>query len=194
MQKNGEEGKLENAEEGVKIMFVLFISFLFCGLSVFWDCIFGFMVRIRHKKTEFNRENDTMHEKKSWVSIHFPLEEATNSSNPSLTSTTINSFPSGPTTSQGELEKMNREVDIDGDGKIDLNEFVELNTKGMDSDVALENLSTGIEEKESWVKIFFGKVGGTVEMRWRSGFGGGDKVGDGWLVLVEDIEEKEPFG
>ena len=32
--------KLENAEERVKIRFVLFISFLFYGLSVFWDCIF----------------------------------------------------------------------------------------------------------------------------------------------------------
>ena len=49
--------KLENTEEGVKIRFVLFISFLFCGLNLFWDCIFGFIVRMRDKKTKFNREN-----------------------------------------------------------------------------------------------------------------------------------------
>ena len=54
----GEE-KIENAEEGVKIRFVLFISFLFCGLSVFWDCIFGFVVRMRDKRTKLNRENGT---------------------------------------------------------------------------------------------------------------------------------------
>ena len=40
--------KLENAEEGVKIRFVLFISFLFCG-SVFWDCFFRFVVRKKLK-------------------------------------------------------------------------------------------------------------------------------------------------
>ena len=50
--------KLENAE-GVKIRFVLFISFLFCGLSVFQECIFGFVVRMRDKKTKFNKENGT---------------------------------------------------------------------------------------------------------------------------------------
>ena len=50
--------KLESAE-GVKIRFVLFISFLFCGLSVFWNCIFGFGVRMRDKKTKFNKENGT---------------------------------------------------------------------------------------------------------------------------------------
>ena len=49
--------KLENAEERVKIRFVLFISFLFYGLSVFWDCIFWFVMRIRDKKTKVNREN-----------------------------------------------------------------------------------------------------------------------------------------
>ena len=51
--------KLENAEEGVKIRFSLFISFLFCGLGVFWDYIFGFGVRMRDKKMKFNRENGT---------------------------------------------------------------------------------------------------------------------------------------
>ena len=51
--------KLENAEEGVKIRFVLFISFLFYGLNLFWDCIFRFLVRMRDKKTKFNRENGT---------------------------------------------------------------------------------------------------------------------------------------
>ena len=50
---------MENAEEGVKIRFVLFISFLLCGLSVFWDCIFEFVVKMRDKKTKFNRENGT---------------------------------------------------------------------------------------------------------------------------------------
>ena len=51
--------KLENTEERVKIRFVLFISFLFCGLSVFWDCIFGFVVRMRDKMKKFNKENGT---------------------------------------------------------------------------------------------------------------------------------------
>ncbi|KAJ4710067.1 Calcium-binding protein [Melia azedarach] len=39
-----------------------------------------------------------------------------------------------------ELDKMMREIDSDGDGFIDYNEFVELNTKGVDSDEILENL------------------------------------------------------
>ncbi|KAJ7954322.1 Calcium-binding protein [Quillaja saponaria] len=39
-----------------------------------------------------------------------------------------------------ELQGMIREVDADGDGCIDLNEFIELNTKGVDSDEVLENL------------------------------------------------------
>ncbi|KAH7516282.1 probable calcium-binding protein CML25 [Ziziphus jujuba] len=39
-----------------------------------------------------------------------------------------------------ELRKMIKEVDSDGDGFIDLNEFIELNTKGVDSKEALENL------------------------------------------------------
>ena len=51
--------KLENTKERVKIRFVLFISFLFCGLTVFWDCIFGFVVRMRDKMKKFNRENGT---------------------------------------------------------------------------------------------------------------------------------------
>ena len=38
------------------------------------------------------------------------------------------------------LKKMIVEVDTDGDGFIDLNEFVELNTKGVDFDEAMENL------------------------------------------------------
>ncbi|GMH27443.1 hypothetical protein Nepgr_029286 [Nepenthes gracilis] len=39
-----------------------------------------------------------------------------------------------------ELEIMIKEVDEDGDGFIDLNEFVELNTKGVDHEEILHNL------------------------------------------------------
>lgn len=39
-----------------------------------------------------------------------------------------------------ELRKMIKEVDSDGDGFIDLQEFIELNTKDVDSDEVMENL------------------------------------------------------
>ncbi|KAE9615476.1 hypothetical protein Lal_00020957 [Lupinus albus] len=42
--------------------------------------------------------------------------------------------------SDQELDKLIREVDGDGDGCINLQEFIELNTKGVDSDDVLENL------------------------------------------------------
>ncbi|XP_021909993.1 probable calcium-binding protein CML25 [Carica papaya] len=46
----------------------------------------------------------------------------------------------GHVATEEELQKVVTEVDADGDGFIDFNEFVELNTKGMDSDEVLENL------------------------------------------------------
>ncbi|KAK4763428.1 hypothetical protein SAY87_012866 [Trapa incisa] len=46
----------------------------------------------------------------------------------------------GHSETEEELEKMMRVVDADGDGHIDFNEFVELNTKGVDSDEIMENL------------------------------------------------------
>ncbi|KAL4348387.1 hypothetical protein GQ457_17G014480 [Hibiscus cannabinus] len=46
----------------------------------------------------------------------------------------------GQQLSDEELQKMVKEVDADGDGFIDFQEFVELNTKGVDSNEALENL------------------------------------------------------
>ncbi|PSR91041.1 Calcium-binding protein [Actinidia chinensis var. chinensis] len=46
----------------------------------------------------------------------------------------------GYAASAEELEAMIREVDSDGDGCIDLDEFIELNTKDIDSSEVLENL------------------------------------------------------
>ena len=47
-------------------------------------------------------------------------------------------------------------------------------------------------------KIFFGKVGRTVETRWRGGFGGRDNGGFGRLVSVVKAgyggAQREPFG
>ncbi|KAL6969999.1 putative calcium-binding protein cml25 [Sarracenia purpurea var. burkii] len=46
----------------------------------------------------------------------------------------------GYTAERDEIEMMIREVDADGDGFIDLDEFIELNTRDIDSDELLENL------------------------------------------------------
>ncbi|XP_062154073.1 probable calcium-binding protein CML25 [Alnus glutinosa] len=46
----------------------------------------------------------------------------------------------GHPATEEELDKIIKEVDTDGDDHINLQEFVELNTKGVDSDEALENL------------------------------------------------------
>ncbi|CAL5354767.1 unnamed protein product [Camellia sinensis] len=46
----------------------------------------------------------------------------------------------GYSATDDELQTMIREVDSDGDGVIDLDEFIELNTKDIDSNEVLENL------------------------------------------------------
>ncbi|CAL0315237.1 unnamed protein product [Lupinus luteus] len=46
----------------------------------------------------------------------------------------------GQNPTEQELDKLILEVDGDGDGCINLQEFIELNTKGVDSDEVLENL------------------------------------------------------
>ncbi|KAG4990731.1 hypothetical protein JHK85_024795 [Glycine max] len=46
----------------------------------------------------------------------------------------------GQPTTEEEIKRMIQEVDVEGDGHINLGEFLELNTKGADPDEILENL------------------------------------------------------
>lgn len=46
----------------------------------------------------------------------------------------------GHAATEEELQKMVKEIDADGDGFVDFDEFVELNTKGVDSAEVMENL------------------------------------------------------
>ncbi|KAL2894559.1 putative calcium-binding protein CML25 [Bienertia sinuspersici] len=46
----------------------------------------------------------------------------------------------GQQVTEEEVQTMIKEVDADGDGFIDFNEFIALNTKGIDSDEVLRNL------------------------------------------------------
>ncbi|TYJ43150.1 hypothetical protein E1A91_A03G134400v1 [Gossypium mustelinum] len=97
--------------------------------------------------------------------------------------------------SEDELLKIIKEIDTDGDGFIDFKEFVELNTKGVDSNKVLENLKdaflvydidgNGFITAEELHQVFKSLGDECLIMECRKMISGVDKDGNGMIDFEE---------